>query len=192
MVHEDVLCRSSSFLEAACDEKWNNSNAKVITLPDVSPDTFLLYVDWLYNGPLDLDEGYVYLNEPSMPALCEILDQALSAYVLGQFLQDITFSNELIDAILTNLIVGGATFSAVDVTTYWPSLPRQSGFLMIEHVAVHEDFDSIYEYPSDFVSCVAEVCMRDRTETLEDRDPELKEVVYYHDRPSRLHLRRTI
>lgn len=53
-VHEDVLCSSSDFFNAALSKGWKERRSGRIDLPDNDPEAFTIYARWLYTGRIFL------------------------------------------------------------------------------------------------------------------------------------------
>ncbi|KAK3712638.1 hypothetical protein LTR37_009081 [Vermiconidia calcicola] len=105
VVHKDVLCTNSPFFQAACSKNWREGREKVIRLPDHAPIAFSMYVDWRYQGVVDLWQGDenqrtvrrdTQGNERAAGGLR--FDRLIDSYILGDMLQDHKFCNVLIDA----------------------------------------------------------------------------------------------
>lgn len=73
---------------------WKESKQRSVRLEDDDPDTFQLYLHWLYRGTLP-----VRADEPGHACNSEYL-QLAKAYVLGDKLQDGDFQDIIIDAII--------------------------------------------------------------------------------------------
>lgn len=90
MAHERVLLRSSSFFTKTLTGEREESDNCTVNLPEVEPDMFAVYLHWLYSGVIavrTIDD--------------DIEDLELAkAYVLGNALEDTSFQNEVIEAII--------------------------------------------------------------------------------------------
>ncbi|GME35465.1 BTB/POZ domain containing protein [Neofusicoccum parvum] len=90
LIHQDILCASSPFFRNACNGGWKESEEGFVTLPSHSPETFEVYVQWLYFGNMfveDQKDDYENLD----------WDIFIDAYILGDKLLDVDFRNALID-----------------------------------------------------------------------------------------------
>ena len=95
-VHLKVLCSSSDFLKAKVKPEWlKNQNS--VKLPDLLPETFSIYVNWLYTGALTglLRPG----DAEDRKDLLEFRRLA-TAFVLGEALLDVAFKDTIIDTLL--------------------------------------------------------------------------------------------
>ena len=93
-VHEKLICASSEFFKKIMSRDWKESKQRSIQLEDDDPDTFQLYLHWLYRGTLP-----VRTDGPGRIANSEYLQLAM-AYVLGDKLQDGDFQDITIDAMI--------------------------------------------------------------------------------------------
>ncbi|KAK5159717.1 hypothetical protein BJ546DRAFT_950332 [Cryomyces antarcticus] len=95
-VHEELVCASSPFFEAAMKPHWKEAKDRLVELPEDTAEIFGIYIQWLYT------KGIASLPEdPSSDSfLGEGYSLLASAYVLGEKLQDIAFKNDVVDAIM--------------------------------------------------------------------------------------------
>ncbi|KAF2279433.1 uncharacterized protein EI97DRAFT_412463 [Westerdykella ornata] len=93
-VHENLICASSDFFRKAMEGDWKESKQLLVCLEDDDPDTFLVYLHWLYRGTLP-----VRIDEPGPLMNSEYL-QLAKAYILGDKLQDGDFKDVVIDAMI--------------------------------------------------------------------------------------------
>jgi hypothetical protein len=91
-VHEKLICASSDCFKNAMDRDWKESKEKSVHLKDDDPDTFLLYLHWLYRGTLP-----VRIDKPGLKGNSEYL-QSAKAYILGDKLLDGDSNDVVIDA----------------------------------------------------------------------------------------------
>lgn len=95
--HEAIVSDSSGFFKKALEDDWAEGATRTVNLPDVCPSSFPIYVDWLYTGRFCLsaqhdmrprEDGAINDKEWGRWALC---------LELGDFLQDTSFKDALID-----------------------------------------------------------------------------------------------
>ncbi|KAK3715691.1 hypothetical protein LTR37_006916 [Vermiconidia calcicola] len=105
MVHKDILCWNSPFFQAACSKNWWEGIEKIIRLPDHAPIAFSIYVDWRYQGVVDLWQGDEHQQTTITDTEGEERpddgprnDRLIRSYILGDMLQDYKFCNVVIDA----------------------------------------------------------------------------------------------
>lgn len=92
LVHKDVACSKSPFFKAACDErKWSEGKEGVVKLPEHDPETFSLFLPWVYSDKLA--EG----DDDS----AEALRRMARTWSLADYLGATTLSNLVIDKILS-------------------------------------------------------------------------------------------
>jgi len=51
-VHQDAICDKSKFSKAACSKHWIEGQEKLIRLPEVKPEVFQRYSNWIYSGTI--------------------------------------------------------------------------------------------------------------------------------------------
>ncbi len=94
-VHENIICKSSDFFSKAVKGGWKESKDRSVELPDETPDTFGLYLHWLYRGtiPTKVDEaGAAGTNE---------YNRLARAFILGDKTGDGDFQDAVIDAMIS-------------------------------------------------------------------------------------------
>lgn len=108
-VHKDIICNHSIFFQTACSATWKEGQTGIVTLSHVEPYHFKIYVEHLYNESADLSDlatGLVNTQgldsvgqkkaatteEAALRLLCEL-------WVLGDFLGDKSFNNDVMDRI---------------------------------------------------------------------------------------------
>jgi hypothetical protein len=91
-VHEDLLRGSSKFFEAALGREWLESQERRVQLSEFDPETFALYVQWLYTGR----------HHTSNTGLSQV-HTLTSGYVLGNYLQDDKYQDSLLDTLAEHL-----------------------------------------------------------------------------------------
>lgn len=84
--HTDVVCARSEFFKAACNKHWQEGQLRVISLPDVDPEAFEMYMDLTYNRLVyDFDSS-------SLPLV--------KFYVLADYLDDLEARNKAMRLLL--------------------------------------------------------------------------------------------
>jgi hypothetical protein len=95
-VDEKLLRNSSSFFKAALSHEWKESQARIIDLPTIEPETFQAYLDWLHTHRVYVSTSL----DPSPDQRQQEMDKLIDAYILGDYLQDIDYIDTIMDAIL--------------------------------------------------------------------------------------------
>lgn len=107
-VHSELLRRSSAFFDAALKQEWHEGKQRTVQLPEQDPETFNLYVQWLYSGRIlsKVDGAHGSVNYLLVTKL----------YALGEVLLDNVFQDRIIDVLVTCVREKGK-----DGTTRWPA-----------------------------------------------------------------------
>ncbi|KAF1962175.1 hypothetical protein CC80DRAFT_588771 [Byssothecium circinans] len=97
-VHVNLLTRSSFFTNALCNQGVSTS----ITLDSCTAPTFHLYNNWLYTGRLFSKPTIKDAPAVSAPGSQHRKEwiQLTQAYILGVFLEDVEFRDQVMDALL--------------------------------------------------------------------------------------------
>lgn len=114
----DMLLQSS--FQSALKPHWQESKDCIIKLLDHEPTAFAIYLNWLFNGNIDLWKGdevvQHYTNQHG-----KVLEKAgprynriIHSYILGDYIGDTRFCNALIDCY----------FDVKEATWRWPGKYR--------------------------------------------------------------------
>ncbi|KAK3070761.1 hypothetical protein LTR53_009877 [Teratosphaeriaceae sp. CCFEE 6253] len=133
-IHASIATSKSKFFEAACRGTWTEAQAKVVRLPEVSPDIFKAYVQWMYSGEV------VNPSEPEIDAGCEGHAPQVALvklYHLGDVLLDLPLRNRVMDVYISlrRKFTGGSGSQAI----YWawehlPPTSTMRRFVLAEHL----------------------------------------------------------
>lgn len=88
-VHENFICAKSKFFQAACRKEWSEGAHKLIRLPEVEPDIFSSYLNWVYTGGLAVN---VPKQDPVTPKETKY-GNFVKLYLLGDTLDDLSLRN---------------------------------------------------------------------------------------------------
>ena len=116
-VHEKVICAPSKYFEKALSGGWKEAKECSFQLEEEDPESFQLYLHWLYRRTLP-----TRIDEPGYSGNAEYL-QLAKAYILRDRLQDGSFQDVILDA-----IVNKCRTRANDGSTWFPVGP------VIEHI----------------------------------------------------------
>ncbi|KAK3717457.1 hypothetical protein LTR37_005847 [Vermiconidia calcicola] len=102
-----ILTRSSDFLAACCKGEWKEAKTKTIKLPEIDPDSFSIYLQWLYKSELVTVEQGCHdeagVRDLSGDEKFRIAGKELMALlklaVLADKLGDLELSNATVDAL---------------------------------------------------------------------------------------------
>lgn len=94
-VHEQLVCTSSDFFKGALNHGFKESSDRVIPLSEFKPESFKIYLQWLYTGG-------IFTRQPDSAK--EIASQEncrlFEAYIMGEYLCDTNFQDTIMDALL--------------------------------------------------------------------------------------------
>ncbi|KAK3707250.1 hypothetical protein LTR37_012251 [Vermiconidia calcicola] len=111
-VHKDAICHKSPFFAAACSTQWAEHQDGTVRLQFVEPNTFKLYIHWVYTAQLDISIIELPFYEkletqpqkhPAWEATCLRIHKAsllCKTYVAADVLLDRHLKNEVIDQLL--------------------------------------------------------------------------------------------
>ncbi|KAH7406952.1 ribonucleotide reductase inhibitor-domain-containing protein [Phaeosphaeria sp. MPI-PUGE-AT-0046c] len=152
-VHETLLCSNSMFFTKALEKEWEEGETRQVDLPDCRPDTFRIWVKWMYTGrlcyaPTERDDGGQWFAR-------DFFDWK-HVYELGDFLQDSDLKDAAIDAHVEGMI---ETNQYALFVPYWiypystaASAHRKLAVDLCIEVWNREDFALNQEYfPPDFL-----------------------------------------
>ena len=114
VVHEDLFSARSTFIKAAVAKGWKEAEEKTLCLPEHRAIVFKCYLEAAYSRNLDLvvlakenadtivsDEEDDFDAHPQFRALAKTGHALVRFYMLGGFLGDVAFKNEVVKAVLT-------------------------------------------------------------------------------------------
>lgn len=150
IIHTDVVCAKSRFFKAACSGRWKEGQEQCVRLPDVKPETFQCYVDWVYGG--------IFVAEGSGGSPVEM---STRLYVLGDILDDIRLRNTALKALTSYACVELKHPSVDSICWAWSNTPPHSLFRKWIVDATffqlrREQFaERISDYPAEMVQLIA-------------------------------------
>lgn len=97
-MHENLICSSSDFFKKAVQGGWKESEERLVQLKSDSPDVFSVYLHWLYYHTLP-----VQIDEPGLAGNAEYM-QLANAFILGDMLQDGSFQDAVMDAMMDKTV----------------------------------------------------------------------------------------
>ena len=95
--HKDILCKSSTFFEAALSKEWLENKTRTIELPRDKPNLFSTYLQWAYSGVL-VDES----TDCEDAARAAIFSHLAGVYVLADKLGSLALKNCTLDQITSH------------------------------------------------------------------------------------------
>lgn len=148
-VHEWIITASSEFFKSAVKKEWTRSENREIDLRDESPAEFKIYVHWLYSGNTVVE---AWLKARDLEKDGPDFNPLAKLYVLGERLNDATFQDHIINAILflsRREDERGKTWCPTDAVanTIYAGTPNNSPArrLMVDFFADYGDHDWIYD-----------------------------------------------
>ncbi|KAF3036986.1 hypothetical protein E8E11_002643 [Didymella keratinophila] len=121
-VHEAHLISSSDFFKNALSRDWKEKTTRVIELYDCFPETFKIYVNWLYSGHVCsiVGDGQRKMTKGQRNVQQE-LGVLAACYTLGSSLQDIDFKDSIVGALVDKMICQAAIYVYMPRTVYLTS-----------------------------------------------------------------------
>jgi hypothetical protein len=171
IIHQDAICDKSKFFKAACSKRWIEGQAKLVRLPEVKPEVFQQYSNWVYSGTItpcrcvDATESNFRVAEQLM---------FIDLYLLGDSLDDISLRKAATQASLSHLKAGNGIPPPSALAVVWSLTPPKSLFrkLMVDCTIANCEREAlgkrIAAYPQEFVQEVAMAALlKCKTTTLE-------------------------
>ena len=190
VVHENILCSSSEFFKAAAASPWKELVEKMIALPEIAENVFMIYVSWLYVDGLDVFDSSKHNDLAAASDHSEAAQSSfrniLESYILGDFLGDKKFPNSLLDKLIEVSETTQKLPSPSTIMEYWLRLPERSSIrrplvdLEVCYCEVKSFEDQAKGWPIEFLMDVAKACMEDRPRDRNGRCPETRDTCYYH------------
>lgn len=136
-ISKTVLTKSSEFFKKACNKDWKEGQTKSISLPDIWPDAFDLYLRFLNTSkvvvPKELRDRLVAQipeeneSSPNWSHDVHATQHVLTdAYILADMLMDINAKNAIIDSIHTSIKVNRQLPSLMSIDQIFAQTPEGS------------------------------------------------------------------
>jgi len=113
-IYTEIATRSSKFFQAALNRNWKEKKDNRIVLAEVHPDVFEGYLQWLNTGVIT---SSFPISKPTMFDLAEL-------YILGDFLDDASFRNAVLDDLMTSAYDMWPGICSVNLA--WSNTPKDS------------------------------------------------------------------
>ncbi|GAB7335545.1 hypothetical protein MBLNU13_g07885t1 [Cladosporium sp. NU13] len=113
-LYTSIATRSSKFFQAALSRNWQESHENRVVLAEVHPDVFEGYLQWLNTGVIT---SSFPISKPTTFDLIEF-------YILGDFLDDATFCNAVLDDLMNSAYETWPGICSVNLA--WNNTPRDS------------------------------------------------------------------
>lgn len=102
--HKVILSRSSDFFKKACNKEWKEGQSKIIRLPEVEPEAFDIYLQYLYTGEVvATDDELPEHRDGSREAQAQVVRLhwiLIETYLLADMLLDTKSKNAIMDAFI--------------------------------------------------------------------------------------------
>lgn len=188
--HKDILTKSSEFFQKALEGTWRESRSKRVYLPDQPDTAFSIYLNWLYGGGIDLfgsgETPEIYIDESGVQRehSGDQYKNLIQSYVLGNFLADDVFCNDLINAYFDLRSATKTRPKTEHCNIAFEELPANSNLrlLLVHHVAFSVNYgclsNDIKEFHPEMVQEVALASVQGRRK--EKQKPWDRGRCFYH------------
>jgi hypothetical protein len=192
VAHRDVLCAKSGFFRDALSGSWNEGKKKCISLPEQCPTAFNIYLNYRYQGMIDLESDGDPVrkhNGQTRRATTPIYERLINSYILGDMLRDNGFCNALIDAWFeVRYNMDGRVMSSTQVNTVFENLPETSKLRkLVAHDLAYSAAPKIFQhclddYHPEVWKAVARVSVRESVHEIgrELKSPQARPRCSYH------------
>lgn len=111
IVHKFFATKSSKFFQAALKRDWKEAREKRVPLPETIAEDFQMYLGWLYTIHMATLDYHLRVSSTTLVRL----------YILGDYLGDDRFCNNVIDTLVKNCswTDTGMTFTSSDIDLAW-------------------------------------------------------------------------
>jgi len=154
-IHEDMLCSSSKFFQAACSKVCAEAKEKVVRVPEVvQHPIFQSYALWVYSGKIEFDTDRYAIPNQQQAVL-------IHAWIAGDILDDVKFRNEAMRMLVHNIEAFCILPHARMLRHVWKSTPSNCILrgMLVSAIILHLDRDAFSEqvegYPRELVETVA-------------------------------------
>ena len=192
VIHKNIVCQSSPFFDAAVKGQWKEAAEMVVRMPETKPEIFSAYVGWLYTGNLDVkatpDTKYTKAMEPADVEAIQF--KLVDAYRLGDYVQDPTFRNAVVDDWKTLTESTEQLFSVAVINRLWNLVGHDSKLtsMITDYYAADcttAVFDEVAErLPHSLVVRIARRGIEERAMDFNQRKPRNRPRCCYHDHES--------
>jgi hypothetical protein len=124
-VHASFLTYHSEYFRAALNGSWKEAEDRVVTLEDVEPDAFEVFVDWLYTQQIPAELKEQLDNFATTDAAAKLL---FGAYSLGDRVSTPAFC-QMINNLTVDYYISGASAQWGTITDAFDILPPRCPIL---------------------------------------------------------------
>lgn len=189
VVHRNIVCQTSDYFQAACNGKWKEAKEKVVNLPTIKSHVFGIYVCWLYTSKVDIKDDPDLMYDESMTARQRSWLQMdlLDAYAAGDYLQDRTLRNAVIDEFRSLIEGTDEVLDQENVIYFWDIVRQDSKLsgLIVDYYSADYNPDlfdlRVAHFPVGLTVAIAKKYVRDKQTDFSSRKPRNKPKCYYHE-----------
>lgn len=99
-VTESIIRNSSKFFDAALKKEWKEGQERTINLPEIRPEVFNVYLNWLVTGKL-----HVHDQSEVTPEHRQTKTRLVEAYLLGDKILDVDYKEKVCDALAEDSLI---------------------------------------------------------------------------------------
>jgi hypothetical protein len=193
-VQKNVIINNSAFFSTIFNKSatWKETAERLVRLPEVDPQTFRIYFDWLHNGDVDLacfaSRPMYCVKWHDRKASRKAIRELIHAYALGYVLQDMGFRNAVVDEMWDLMECTRMYPRAADLDLLCSVVPPQTKMMMLmvdafaargRPVDFRTDIDC---WPRELLTGLVEAALEDRgKDTYHVRWPGSKWIGHYHE-----------
>lgn len=135
-IHKDLLCHYSGYFRGCFSGKFKEADEKEVTLSEVEPSIFRIFLHWLYTQKILFEDGTETIDNADSPKCLDII----KAYIIGDRYDVPDFRRATFDVVFAFAIY--KVPSLTDFAYTFDNLPEESPLrkFLIEVLAIEWDF----------------------------------------------------
>ena len=123
-VHKATICAKSKFFQAALSRDWKEAKEATVSLPDLEPHEFAIFVHWMYTGEIDGEE--LGFDPPHFCGDDRVYSVPLSAFVAGDLLEAESLRNDAMTELIRVERSQDKLASTATISHYWRKTAESS------------------------------------------------------------------
>jgi hypothetical protein len=201
IVHTHHIALKSAFFKAAASEAWIEGRDRCVTVQEISPIVFGIYLDWVYTGRYSLrnaplpqpevrvghdlvvgcEEGYRWESKT--------IRRHIECYAAAQYLLDDALKIAIVDSLREFVVENNRLmFSTKVIQKAWDKCQHGCGVqrLLIDWSAqnldpvhIKEEFDNLPQFVADMAARLLSMAGKSKRSF----DPKHVDRCFYHDHP---------